>query len=223
MLEASNDCGNRQLSTMMDVATGSLGPAPQFRWREGHRFVGFIDVEIGVLGAAINRHLHDDAGAFFCAECAINGVALHQSPLAARSPVAIEIVVGILRVLAGMLFPVWILHPHTVSGFVVLLLQRCKKLVYDVLFRPVTKAPHQDSYQQYGNDDGGDDLFAAALTGKVWLWSIEQRHNHLSITETVVWSKVPEELHPGVRKERRVEDPLLSALFAGPYTRKATR
>jgi hypothetical protein len=39
----------------------------------------------------------------------------------------------------------------------------------------------------------------------------------------VAWSKVPEELHPGVRKERRVEDPLLSALFAGPYTRKATR
>lgn len=145
-----------------------------------------------MLRAAVHGDLQDDTGAFLCSQSTVNGMAFHYPPFAPRTPIAIEVRIRIVAVFLRMLLPIGIMHPDAVCALIIFLLQRREEPVGHVLFGPVTEAPDHKGQNHNREDYDGDNFFAAALTGKVWLRSIEQGHNYLSITETGSRSKVPE-------------------------------
>src|SRR5271157_4798971 len=87
---------------------------------------------------------------------AINVMALDDAPFTARSPILDEVIVGVPRILFGMLFPAGVVHPDAVRLLEVLLLQCVEELVDDVLLRPEAEAPPHQPDDDRGAD-GGDD------------------------------------------------------------------
>src|SRR5437764_5381649 len=104
--------------------------------------------------APVHGGLHDDAAAR--SRRTIDFVAVDQPPLAAWSPVAIEIVVGVIGILLGMLLPIGVLKPYAAGAFVILSLEITEKLRHDMPLRIITHVisdPGQHQPQNYSDDD----------------------------------------------------------------------
>src|ERR1700742_4479657 len=116
-----------------------------------------------MLGAIVDDYVdnHSASGSRTGAR-AVDFLSLDQAPLAARSPVTVEITIRIFRVLLGMLLPGWILHPDAISGVVVLLLKCLEKMSDNALLRPIAKPPpeEQNDYQDNDRRDDAPGAFA---------------------------------------------------------------
>src|SRR5215469_3764112 len=116
-----------------------------------------LNVNLLVLRALVHDYFDDhSAAALGTFSGRINFVILDQPPLSARAPVAVELVVGVERVLLRMLPPVRVGHVEAVRGFVVLFLENGEELVDEVLLRPVAKLIRQEAHDNYDADDGKD-------------------------------------------------------------------
>src|SRR4029077_2660133 len=108
--------------------------------RRTKRLVRLLEVQLLVLGTAVDDDVDDHAApALGTFTSRINLVILNRSPLPARPPVPIELVVGVHRVLFGMLLPRRIGGIDAVSRLKVLLLQCGKELVGQAALRPEAK------------------------------------------------------------------------------------
>src|SRR6202140_5730676 len=96
-----------------------------------------------MLGAFVDHDLAHapSAAKTFCVVRSVNLVGFDQAPLAARSPVAIEVRVSVLRIFLLMLLPGGIVEINGVGGFIILALQRGEELVDAVLLWPVAIHP----------------------------------------------------------------------------------
>src|ERR1700688_1065479 len=96
-----------------------------------------------MLGAFVYNDLDDDASATKTLRIgrAVNAVGLDQTPLPARTPVAIEIGVSVLGIFLLMFTPARIVEVNSVRSLILLALQSGEKLVDAVLFRPVAIHP----------------------------------------------------------------------------------
>lgn len=128
----------------------------QFAGRIAERVVGLFHPDLGVFGAVVHDYVdqHSAAGPGAGAG-AVHFDGLDRSPLSARPPIAIELVEGIVRMLAGMLRPIRIMHPDAVGGFEILLLQGFEKIPHDVFFAPIAEPPAET----YDNHDYRDDQY----------------------------------------------------------------
>src|SRR5271169_2295421 len=131
-----------------------------------------------MLGAFVDYDLdyHASAAKTFGVGRSVDPVGLDQSPLAARSPVAIEVRVCVLRIFLLMLAPAGVVEVNAVGGFVILMLQRGEKLVDYVLFGPVAIHPGEGCENDYDHDGDRDlDLTPPCFRGVVGL-GVEQGH-----------------------------------------------
>src|SRR5208337_4977126 len=82
------------------------------------RFIGLLHEHAGVLAALVDDDLdHDTSTAkTFCVDRSVDPVGLDETPFAARSPVAIEVRVGVLRIFLPMLAPAGIVEVNGVGG-----------------------------------------------------------------------------------------------------------
>ena len=78
-----------------------------------------------MFGALVDDDLdhHASAAKTFGVGRSVDSVGLDQSPLAARSPVAIEVGIRVLRIFLLVLAPAGIVEVNAVGGFVILMLK----------------------------------------------------------------------------------------------------
>src|SRR5579863_2850070 len=109
--------------------------------------------DVRLVGNPLVHGHHNDNSAGACewraAVAVRNGssvdvMALDDAPLAARTPILDEIVVGIARVAVFMLLPIRIMHPDAVSLLEILLLQCVEESVDHAFLRPESEQPPQD-------------------------------------------------------------------------------
>jgi len=79
--------------------------------------------------------------------------------------------------LIGMLLPVGIGDPQSVSGFKVLVLKRSEELGDDALFRPIADNPGKRRQNDDAEDCGGDELLAAASAARIVLRRFKESHD----------------------------------------------
>ena len=104
----------------------------------------FLHPDLRMLRAVVHDHIHDHSGAGTRASArSIDFFGLDQAPLAARSPIAIELVERIFRMLLRMLLPLRIVHPDAVGGLVILLLEASKNFPTMCSSRPIAEPPAQ--------------------------------------------------------------------------------
>jgi len=126
----------------------------QLARREAQCVIGLLDPDLRVLGTIIDDDIDDHTAAGTGTRArAVDFLRLDRAPFAARSPVAIELVKWVFRMISRVGRPIGIVHPNAISGLEVLLLQRVEKLADNVLFAPVAEPPSQakDDYD-YGDD-----------------------------------------------------------------------
>src|SRR6516225_8478920 len=93
----------------------------QLARRVAERVIGFLDPDLGMFRAIIHNHVNQDSTAGSGAGAgAVYFGSVDSSPLSCWPPIPIELVERVIRVLAGMLRPVGIVHPDAVGGFEVL-------------------------------------------------------------------------------------------------------
>jgi len=126
----------------------------QFARRVAERVVGFLDPDLGLLAGIIHNHVNQNSTAGAGAGAGTVGFGgVDSSPLSSRPPIPIELIEGVIRVLAGMLRPVGIVHPDGVGGFEVLFLQSVEKFPHNVFFAPVAENPSQTNDDHNDGDD----------------------------------------------------------------------
>src|ERR1700680_1800928 len=114
-----------------------------------------------MFGPVVDDDVHDHATAAAGAGArAVDFVGLDQSPLSARTPVPVELIERVLRMLAWVLLPLRIVHPDAVSGFVILLLQGIEEVADNAFLRPMAKPPAQGG-PDHQNRDGRNDSHPA--------------------------------------------------------------
>src|ERR1019366_6666274 len=122
----------------------------QIAGRCADRLIRFVHVQLGVLRAIIHDQVDDHATSTAGAVTgAINLIALDEAPLAARSPVLLEFVQRVWRMILWMLLPLGIGKVDAVGSFEILLLQRRKEFIGDALFRPEAVPPNEKSDDQH--------------------------------------------------------------------------
>src|SRR4051812_11494237 len=90
--------------------------------RIANRVGGLVHKDLCVLNPIIHDHIHQNsaAGLRKAGACAVHLYGLDDTPLTARSPVAIKLVEGIVAVVSGMLRPGGIVHPDAVGRLEIL-------------------------------------------------------------------------------------------------------
>src|ERR1700751_326801 len=144
------------------------------------RLLSLLYVKLFVLVAVIHDHFHNHAAAAMRTFSAgIELVVFDQTPLATRPPVPVKIIVGIIRVLLRVLFPVRIGAVDRVCLLVVLLLQSGEEFVDQSLFRPepeLVRENPQDEQRPYNRNDAELPPTGSSL---VVFLRIHQCHRHL--------------------------------------------
>src|ERR1700732_2610459 len=126
-------------------------------------FGGVLHPDLRVFGAVIHNNINQDPAAWMGAgACAIHFRRLDGSPLAARAPVAIELIERIVmnRFAIEMSLPLGIVLPNRIRSLEILLLQGLEEVLYDVLFTPIAEPP---SEKQNDHDDRDDEDEALPL------------------------------------------------------------
>src|SRR6202158_5616198 len=140
-----------------------------------------------MLGALVDNDLTyaPSAAQTFRVGRSVNPVGFDKTPLAARTPVAIEVRVCVLRIFLLMLLPAGIVEINGVGGLVILALKRGEELVHTMLLRPVAVHPRQGGQSDYDHHRNRDlDLPPPRRRGVVGM-GVEQGHKSpLSITDS---------------------------------------
>src|SRR6201987_1821257 len=144
------------------------------------RLLSLLYVKLFVLVAVIHDHFHNHAAApMRTFSAGIELVVFDQTPLATRPPVPVKIIVGIIRVLLRVLFPVRIGAVDRVCLLVVLLLQSGEEFVDQSFFRPepeLVREKPQDEQRPYNRNDAELPPTGSSL---VVFLRIHQCHRHL--------------------------------------------
>ena len=145
-----------------------------------------------MFGAVVHDDIHNHAAARPRARTrSVNLFSLDQAPLAARTPVPVEIIEGIFGVLRGMLLPIGIMHPDAVRCVVILPLQRLEEMSDNALLRPITEPPSQKAQNNNNQYRGNDSIPPSPGFLGIVLLRVQQRHVS-SITDTGERGKVPD-------------------------------
>src|SRR6202035_686206 len=120
----------------------------QIAGRGTDRLICLVHVQLGVLRTIVHDQVDNHAtSAAGAVAGAVNLVALDDAPLAAWSPVLLELIQRILRVLLRMLLPARIGVVNAICCFKVLLLQRRKEFIGHMLLWPEAVPPANEGQE----------------------------------------------------------------------------
>ena len=96
--------------------------------------------------------------------------------LAGRSPIKLELIHAVVRVLLGVLLPVRVALVDAVGGIKIFLLERVEETVDDFFLRVIAGQVLVDGNGDRQHDDGRDNAFTALGRSRIVFLSIHQCH-----------------------------------------------